>query len=100
EDDVLLALRPQPTAAGGVVAHLDRRAVDAEERAVRLAVERAPVVPAPGDLGPSVLGPADAARVPLIDRTLDGPTDPLDGRLVGVQPALVPVQELVVLQPW
>ena len=99
EDEVLLALRPERAAAGRVVAHLDGGPVDAEERSVGLAVERAPVVPALGDFRASVLATADAALVPLVDRPLDASSDRLDCRLVGVQPALVPVQELVVLEP-
>ena len=99
EDEVLLALRPERAAAGRVVAHLDGGPVDAEECSVGLAVERPPVVPALGDFRASVLAAADAALVPLVDRPLDASADRLDCRLVGVQTTLVPVEELVVLEP-
>jgi hypothetical protein len=84
EDDVLLTLGSQTAAARRVVAHLDRGAVDAEERAVGLAVERAPVVPALGDGRVPRRSAAPPPRVPLVHGSLDGPADRLDGRLVGV----------------
>ncbi len=50
EPDVLGTLRPEPAPAHLVVAHLERRAVDAEERTVGLRVEGPPVVPSLRDL--------------------------------------------------
>ena len=99
----------------GAVAHLDRRAVQADELGVHGRVERAPVVPALGDRRPGRATPGTdpllrrlrriaavqrrlvAVRAPVVDRPRDAEVHFGERSLVRVDPALVPLQPEVVV---
>ena len=89
------------------LAHLDGRAVQADELRVHRRVERAPVVPAlsHGRPGRAAAG-TDAAfrrrvpvRAPVVDRARDVEVDRVERRLVHVDARLVPLQPEVVVDP-
>jgi len=101
EPDVLGALRAESTLASGPrVAHLERRAVDAEELHVRLGVEGAPVVPSLCVRRTHGLRSLPCLAAPLVHRPRDLHPDVGECILVGIQARLVPFQEQVVLNAW
>ena len=89
-------------------AHLDGRAVQADELVVHRRVERAPVVPAlgHGGAGGGAVGTGRAAdrrqvgvRAPLVHRPLGAHIYSRERDLVGERPRLVPLQPEVVVDP-